>query len=112
MAAPVKHAMSLEEIAETEGTSVAAISMLLGRAFQKTACIRPPKYGPGVWRPSWTATGKGLSNDAMAINLPHHPVSNMLMGWCSLYTTSSIRTTPASHRPHPASLRRSYTEIP
>jgi hypothetical protein len=35
MAAPIKHAMSLEEIAETEGTSVAAISMLLGRAFKK-----------------------------------------------------------------------------
>jgi hypothetical protein len=35
MAAPVRHAMSLEEIAAVESTSVAAIHMLLSRALRK-----------------------------------------------------------------------------
>jgi len=35
MAAPLKHAMSLEEIAKAEGTTVGAVNVLLGRALRK-----------------------------------------------------------------------------
>lgn len=35
MAAPLKHAMSLEQIAQAEGISVAAAHMLISRALRK-----------------------------------------------------------------------------
>ena len=35
MAAPIKHAASLEEIAQAEGTTVGAVNVLLGRALLK-----------------------------------------------------------------------------
>ena len=35
MAAPLKHAMSLEETAKAEGTTVGAVNVLLGRALRK-----------------------------------------------------------------------------
>jgi hypothetical protein len=63
MGAPVKHAMSLEEIAQAEGTSVAAVHMLLTRALRKLRRVRASFARAGSLLRPWTPTGRGLSNE-------------------------------------------------